>query len=66
MRKDLRIQVFSSCDGHSVQVINTDENKVVHHSSWDHNNAELGAGGEVNFVRLLEWLGYDVYHEEVY
>jgi hypothetical protein len=64
--KDVHIQVYSECDGHSIQVLNADADRVLHSSSWSHNNEELGAGGEKNFVELLKYLGYTVYNEEVY
>ncbi len=62
--KDVCIQVYSECDGHSIQVLNADGDRVLHSSSWSHD--DLGAGGEKNFVELLKFLGYTVYHEEVY
>ena len=62
--KDVCIQVYSECDGHSIQVLNADADRVLHSSSWSHN--DLGVGGEKNFVELLKYLGYTVYHEEVY
>ena len=64
--KMVHIQVYSECDGHSIQVLNADADKVLHSSSWSHDDFELGAGGEKNFVELLKCLGYTVYHEEVY
>ena len=63
--KDVCIQVYSECDGHSIQVLNADADRVLHSSSWSHRR-ELGVGGEKNFVELLKYLGYTVYHEEVY
>ena len=63
--KDVRIQVFSDYEGHSVQVLNADGDRVLFSAFWDHNESELGAGGEANFVKLLDYLGYDVYHEEI-
>jgi hypothetical protein len=56
--KDVHIQVYS--------VLNADADRVLHSSSWSHNDEELGAGGEKNFVELLKYLGYTVYNEEVY
>ena len=64
--KMVHIQVYSECDGHSIQVLNADADRVLHSSSWSHNDEELGSGGEKNFVELLKCLGYTVYHEEVY
>ena len=64
--KMIHIQVYSECDGHSIQVLNADADRVLHSSSWSHNDEELGSGGEKNFVELLKCLGYTVYHEEVY
>jgi len=64
--KDVHIQVYSECDGHSIQVLNADADRVLYSSSWSHNEEELGVGGEKNFVELLKCLGYTVYHEEVY
>ena len=64
--KMVHIQVYSECDGHRIQVLNADADRVLHSSSWSHNDEELGAGGEKNFVELLKCLGYTVYHEEVY
>jgi hypothetical protein len=64
--KDVYIQVYSECVGYSVQVLNADADRVLHSSSWSHDDLELGVGGEKNFVELLKCLGYTVYHEEVY
>ena len=64
--KDVCIQVYSECDGHSIQVLNADGDRVLHSSSWSHDDLELGVGGEKYFVELLKYLGYTVYHEEVY
>ena len=54
--KDVCIQVYSECDGHSIQVLNADGDRVVFNKYWNHNDAELGAGGEGNFVKLLKLL----------
>ena len=72
--KMVHIRVYSEYDGHRIQVLNADRlyagrrsaGRVLHSSSWDHRDEELGAGGEKNFVELLKFLGYTVYHEEVY
>jgi hypothetical protein len=64
--KDVNIQVYSCNDGHTIQVLNADADRVLHSSSWSHNDEKLGAGGEKNFVELLKYLGYTVYNEEVY
>ena len=64
--KNVHIQVYSEYDGHRIQVLNADGDRVLHSSSWSHDDLELGAGGEKNFVKLLKLLGYTVYHEEVY
>ena len=64
--KDVHIQVYTEYDGHSIQVLNADGDRVVFNKDWNHNDEEQGAGGERNFVELLKFLGYTVYHEEVY
>ena len=64
--KDVQITVYSDYDGHRIQVLNADGDRVLHSSHWNHNEPELGVGGQANFVKLLEWLGYTVYHEEVH
>ncbi len=64
--KDVHIQVYSEYDGHSIQVLNADGDRVVFKKRWSHNDDDLGAGGEANFVELLKFLGYTVSHEEVY
>jgi hypothetical protein len=64
--KNVRIQVYSEYDGHSIQVLNADGDKVLHASRWNHEDYGRGVGGQANFVGLLEWLGYTVYHEELY
>ena len=64
--KDVHIQVYSESDGHSIQVLNADGGRVLFNEYWNHNDVELGVGGEKNFVELLKLLGCTVYHEEVY
>ncbi len=64
--KDVHIQVYSEYDGHSIQVLNADGDRVLFNKYWSHNEDEQGVGGEGNFVELLKFLGYTVYHEEVY
>jgi len=64
--KDVRINVESSNDGHSIEVLNADGDRALFSKYWNHNDVELGVGGELNFVELLEFLGYTVHHEEVY
>ena len=43
-RGDLHIQVESECDGHSIQVLNTDGDRVFFSKYWDHNDDEQGVG----------------------
>ena len=64
--KDVHIQVYSEYDGHSIQVLNADGDRVFFNKDWNHWDGEQGVGGEQNFVQLLKYLGYTVYHEEVY
>ena len=66
--KDVCIQVYSGCDGHSIQVLNADGDRVLftHKHLEPQTTEELGVGGEGNFVELLKYLGYTVYHEDVY
>ena len=64
--KDIHIQVDSYADGHRLQVLNADGDRVLFNKYWDHNDAELGVGGEENFVELLKFLGYTACHEEAY
>ena len=64
--KDVHIQVYSEYDGHSIQVLELGSTRLLHSSSWSHDHPVLGAGGEKNFVELLKFLGYNVYHEDVY
>lgn len=64
--KDVHIQVYREYDGHSIQVLSADGDRQLWHKSWDRNDDELGVGGERNFVELLKFLGYTVYHGEVY
>ena len=64
--KDVHIQVYSEYDGHNIQVLNADGDRVLFNTYWNHNDTEIGVGGELNFVELLKYLGYTVYHEEVY
>ena len=64
--KDVHIQVYSENDGHIIQVLSADGDRVLFNEDWNHNEVEQGAGGEGNFVELLKFLGYTVYHEEVY
>ena len=64
--KDVHLQVFSEYDSHMIQVLNPEGDRVLFSKVWNHNNADLGVGGELNFVELLKFLGYNVYHEEVY
>ena len=64
--KDVNIQVNSEVDGYSIQVLNRGCDRSLFYTYWNHNDAEIGVGGEGNFVELLKFLGYTVYHEEVY
>ena len=64
--KDVHIQVDSMYDGHLIRVLNADGDRVLFYKYWNHDEVELGVGGEGNFVELLKFLGYTVYHEEVY
>ena len=64
--KEVHIQVYSENDGHSIQVLNADGERVLFNKGWNHNEDEQGVGGEGNFVELLKFLGYTVSHEEVY
>ncbi|MCJ8336047.1 MAG: hypothetical protein MJH10_17720 [Epibacterium sp.] len=65
--KDVHIQVYSECYGYSIEVLNADGDRVLFNKYWNPTDSEeLGVGGETNFVELLKFLGYTVYHEEVY
>ena len=64
--KGVRINVESSYDGHDIQVLTSEGNQVLFSKGWNHNDTEQGAGGELNFVELLKFLGYTVQHEECY
>ena len=64
--KDVHIQVYSEADGHSIQVLNADGDRVLFNKYWNHNYGWSGVGGEDNFVALLKYLGHTVYHEYVY
>ena len=64
--KDVQIQVYSECFGYSIQVLNADGDRVLFNKDWSRDEDTLWAGGEANFVDLLKFLGYTVYHEEVY
>ena len=59
--KDVHIQVYSEYDGHSIQVLNADGDRVLFNKHWE--NYE---GGEGNFVELLKFLGYTVHQKKVY
>ena len=64
--KDVHIQVYSESDGHSIQVLNPDGDRVFFGEYWNHNDVDRGVRGEGNFIEILKYLGYIVYHEEVY
>ena len=64
--KDVHIQVYSEGDGHSIQVLNADGDRVLFNKYWNHNGWSGVGDCEDNFVELLKYLGYTVYHEEVY
>ncbi len=64
--KDVHIQVYSEYDGHSIQVLNADGDRVLFNKCWHPAGGWRGSGGEGHFVELLKFLGYTVYHEEVY
>lgn len=64
--KDVQIGVISEYGGHTITVLNADGDRVLFNKGWNHNDDEQGVGGEGNFVELLKFLGYTVYHEEVY
>lgn len=62
----MHIQIYSEYDGWYAQVMNDDGDRVLKMVSWDHNDSESGAGGELKMAELLEYLGHSVYTEEVY
>jgi hypothetical protein len=64
---DVNIEVYSCNDGCNIQVLNADGDRLLFSKDWFYEDYELGSGGEMNmnFVELLKFLGYRVYHEEV-
>ena len=44
--KDVCIQVYSECDGHSIQVLNADGDRVLHSSSWSPSTGARGRRGK--------------------
>ena len=60
------IQVFSDNLGHSSQVLNPEGDRVLFSHLWEKGTEDFGAGGSLNFVKLLEYLGYTVYYEETF
>ena len=58
------IQIESGYDGWFIQVLNPEGDRVLKSYSFNHNDTELGCGGEVLFKQLLEYLGHSVYMEE--
>ena len=57
------IQIYSSNDGWSVQVLNDDGDRVLKSVWYDHNDDSYGVDG---VKELLEYLGHTTYLEEVY
>lgn len=59
----MKIQIYSECDAWCIQVIEGNDVKATWR--WDHNESHLGSGGERLVYDIFEFLGYDVYYEEV-
>lgn len=60
------IQLYYEYDGWSLQIVELSTNKVVKHITWNHNESELGVGGEKLMLTIFDELGYHTYSEEVY
>lgn len=57
-------QIYSEYDGWYIQYL--ENNKVIEQWAWDHDDVELGCGGEEVFGDILEFLGHTVYEEGGY
>ncbi len=62
--KDVNIQVYSCGEGHTIQVLKAEGDQILFIKHWQPREDYLDFG-EGNFVKLLEFLGYRVYHEEM-
>lgn len=56
------------CDGWAITMLDDtkDPPKKIESYYWDHNDSELGVGGEKIFADILEKLGYTVKCEDAY
>jgi len=59
----MHFQIYSEYDGWSINALEGNELKWSY--CWNHNDAELGIGGEKLFADILKALGHTVYEEDV-
>ena len=60
------VQIYSMADSWEIQILeDTPEGILVRNYTWNHNDSDYGAGGELTFAQVLEALGHKTYVEEV-
>ena len=60
------VQIYSMADSWEIQILeDTPEGILSRRYTWNHNNPNGGAGGEIVFAQVLEALGHKTYVEEV-
>jgi len=58
--KDITVVITTGYDFWSIEVMNTEFDRVLYSDYWSHNDSEGGVGGERKFAKLLEYLGHQV------
>ena len=58
--KNATVVITTGYDFWSIEVMNTEFDRVLYSDYWSHNDSEGGVGGERKFAKLLEYLGHQV------
>ena len=64
--KDATVVITTGYDFWSIEVMNTEFDRVLYSDYWAHDNPESGGGGEKRFAKLLEYLGHQVEVQDSY
>ena len=64
--KDATVVITTGYDFWSIEVMNTEFDRVLYSDYWSHDDPESGVGGEMMFAKLLEYLGHKVEVQDSY